>query len=423
MERRDFLKLASMAGLGVVAGSPLLGREASAAEPYTGKLWLFIHAGGGWDPTSFCDPKGAASLDDPDRMNNYLASEIESHGNLRTPPASFAAIQSAFFQKWYPRLLVINGVDTGTNAHDAGTRITWSGVLSEGRPSLAALIAGTYAPTQAMSYISNGGYDFTASLVPVTRVPDTGTLGRVAYPNRLNPLDENTELYHTDATVGRIAAAREARHQVKLGQQRLPRIRQSMSTLYTSRLGQNELKQLLQYLPDQFAQNGLARQAQVALAAYKAGVCVSANLSTGGFDTHGNHDAQHIPALENIWEGVDQFMTFADTLGVTDNVYVVIGSDFGRTPGYNEGNGKDHWNITSMMMMGPGITGNRVIGTTTERHSAVSVDPATLQPSDAGVRITPGHVHKALRKLAGVDQSEAAGAFPLSEPEDLPLFA
>ena len=221
----------------------------------------------------------------------------------------------------------------------------------------------------------------------------------------------------------RIAAAREARHQVKLGQQRLPRIRQSMSTLYTSRLGQNELKQLLQYLPDQFAQNGLARQAQVALAAYKAGVCVSANLSTGGFDTHGNHDAQHIPALENIWEGVDQSMTFADTLGVTDNVYVVIGSDFGRTPGYNEGNGKDHWNITSMMMMGPGITGNRVIGTTTERHSAVSVDPATLQPSDAGVRITPGHVHKALRKLAGVDQSEAAGAFPLSEPEDLPLFA
>ena len=55
MERRDFLKLASMAGLGVVVAGPLAGR-ANAADPYTGLLYLFIHASGGWDPTSFCVP-------------------------------------------------------------------------------------------------------------------------------------------------------------------------------------------------------------------------------------------------------------------------------------------------------------------------------------------------------------------------------
>jgi hypothetical protein len=261
-------------------------------------------------------------------------------------------------------------------------------------------------------------------VVSLTRVPDTGTLGRIAYPNRINPGDENTRLYHTDATMARIAMAREERHQVKLSQQQLPRLRQSMSTLYTSRLGQNELKQLIQYLPEDFYENGIARQAQVAIAAYRAGICVSANLATGGFDTHGQHDQNHFPSLARIWEGVNQLMDFAEEQGVADKIYVVIGSDFGRTPGYNSGNGKDHWNITSMMMMGPGIKGGRVVGATTDRHAAINIDATTLEPKETGgVRLTPGHVHKALRKLGGIDTSDIVSEFALTEtPEDLAIL-
>ena len=44
-------------------------------------------------------------------------------------------------------------------------------------------------------------------------------------------------------------------------------------------------------------------------------------------------------------------------------VVVVVASDFGRTR-YNGDGGKDHWPITSMMMMGAGISGGRVIGQT-----------------------------------------------------------
>jgi hypothetical protein len=420
MERRDFLKLASMAGLGVVAAGPLAG-SAKAAEPYTGPLWIFVHAGGGWDPTSFCDPKGWTTTEnDPERMNNYPASGILSAGNIRYAPV---AANAAFFGAHYNQLLVINGIDTGTNSHDAGTRATWCGTLTEGRPALAALLAGVNGPTQPMAYISNGGYDFTASVVPVTRVPDTGTLARIAYPNRFYGDDENSPLYHTEGTIGKIATAREARHQARLAQQRLPALRQNMSTLYTSRLGQNELKQLIQYLPTDFSQNGLARQGQVAIAAYRAGICISANLETGGFDTHGDHDNQHFGSLTNLFDGVTEIVNFAQAAGVLDRTYIIMGSDFGRTPGYNEGNGKDHWNITSMMMMGPGITGNRVIGVTDERHGPISVDPVTLQESGGGIRITPAHIHKALRKLAGIDTSPVLQPFALTEAEeDLPLF-
>ena len=43
------------------------------------------------------------------------------------------------FSKW--SYSVLNGIDTSTNNHDAGSRTMWSGRLAEGYPSLAALIA------------------------------------------------------------------------------------------------------------------------------------------------------------------------------------------------------------------------------------------------------------------------------------------
>ncbi|XXX71776.1 DUF1501 domain-containing protein [Sorangium sp. So ce134] len=423
MERRDFLKLASMAGLGVVAAGSL-SRDAAAADPYMGPLWINIHASGGWDPTSLCDPKGAASVEEQetrDAMNrSYLRDEIGTAGNLKYAPVGGNA---EFFKKHYSRLLVVNGIDTATNSHDAGVRNTWSGTLREGKPGFAALVAGVHGGALPMGFISNGGYDTTANLVAVTRVPDTGLLQRLAYPNRIDPSNnDNLEQYHTDATMTRILEARQARHAAKLEQQRLPHVKQAMSTLFTSRVGQNELKQLIQFLPEEFERASLRRQAQVALAAYRAGICVSANLTIGGFDTHGNHDDNHIPHLTEICDGVDFLLTAAEEQGIADRIVIVVGSDFGRTPGYNEGNGKDHWNITSMMMVGAGITGNRVIGATDDRHNPLEVDPVTLQPKEGGVRIKPGHIHKALRRLAGIADDPLAQRFPLSEEEDLPIF-
>ena len=114
----------------------------------------------------------------------------------------------------------------------------------------------------------------------------------------------------------------------------------------------------------------------------------------------------------------------AERQGVADKVVVVVGSDFGRTPGYNMNNGKDHWSVTSMVLMGPGIQGNRVIGGTTQRHGLLSVDPTTLQVSEGAdsVRIRPGHVHWALRKVSGLDKTRYHAEYQLDVDEYLPLF-
>ena len=111
-------------------------------------------------------------------------------------------------------------------------------------------------------------------------------------------------------------------------------------------------------------------------------------------------------------------MDEAERQGIADKVIVVVGSDFARTPYYNDGNGKDHWSIGSIMFLGPGITGNRVIGATDEKQFLVPVNPKTLElDKENGVRVRPETIHTSLRQLAKIDQHAFAERFPLKVPE------
>lgn len=419
MDRRTFLKTAGLAGLS--CWTPVGSRTARAqseSEPYTGLFFVMVNAGGGWDPTSLCDPKGRVDESEADPMNMYFTGDIGQAGNIRYAPV---AGNQAFFDKYFSRLLILNGVDTQTNGHDSGSRHTWSGRLAEGYPSVAALLAGGLAPTKPLAFVSNGGYDVTAGLVAPTRTGNTGVLSSIAFPN-LRDTNNAESVYHHETTLARIREAQRARLESRMARQNLPPLRRAMNALFLARSGENEIRRLTEFLPElDNSGNSLFRQAQLALASYRAGLSVSANLSVGGFDTHGDHDNRHFPALQRVTEGVDFLMEEAERQGVADRVVVVVGSDFGRTPGYNSDNGKDHWSITSMMLMGPGIAGNRVIGSTDERHRPHTVNAESLERDDAGIRLKPGHVHRALRKLAGLDGSTTDRNFPLAD-EDLPLF-
>jgi len=424
MDRRNFLKLTSAAGLSVV--SPVVYGERGIKEPprssltpYGGTMFIFVNASGGWDPTSLCDPKGTSNPDDPERMNNYLTADIEEAGNIRYAPV---AGNNAFFQKHYERTLVVNGIDMLTNGHDSGNRHTWSGRLAEGYPSIAAFMAAAYGVEQPLAFLSFGAYSETAGLVARTRSGNINVLQRAAYPERMNPDDENSR-FHSERAAELIARAQGDREVALLERQGLPRIRQSMSTLFTSRSGSNELKNLTQYLPETFSANRIGEQAQLALAAFRAGVCVSANLSMGGFDTHGDHDNSHFARLQELTEGIDILWSEAEAQGVADRVFVAIGSDFGRTPGYNDGNGKDHWPVTSMMFQGAGVPGNRVIGSSSDRHQAggINLDNLAVDNSEDATHLEPGHICQAIRKLANQDDSELAAAFPI-ENQMVPLF-
>lgn len=438
MDRRKFLSLASLAGL-AVASPDAFGRPARPEDlqkknnplaAYRGPLYITVNASGGWDPTSLCDPKGGKGPDDPDAMNrSYLTEEIgKTASGIRYAPLGDDMRPNYFrdfFEKHDKELLVINGVDMQTNGHETGSTHTWSGRLASGYPSFAALVSAVYGRDLPMSYLSFGGYDFTDGQVARTRSGNTQALARIAYPDRIDPNDENS-LFHSPNAAKEILKAQGERKTRLLAREQLPRVQRAISVMYASRTGSNELKKLQQYLPEMLDNSGnpLLRQIQVAMAAYKAGITVAVNLDIGGFDTHGNHDANHIPRLLQILEGLDFIGQEAERQGIGGNYVVMVGSDFGRTPGYNDTDGKDHWAITSVLAMGKGIRGGRVIGQTTERHDTMNIDPKSLKPSDSGIHIEPRHIHMNLRRLAGIDKDELMNFYPLSIPaeEDMNLF-
>lgn len=429
MERRDFLKLAGVTGL-AVAGVPLVGRAfgydldwdrspAHADGDIGGPLFILVQATGGWEPTLLCDPKGSTN-------NSYADGDILTAGNINYAPNGVEA--DTFFQNNFQRMCVINGVDVRSNNHDAGRAAMASGRLGDGHPNLAAVIAAHQAPEVPMSLLTFGGYESTGGLVAPTRDVDADRLAGIAYPDRINAENEGSPTYHSDYAQVAINLARQARLEKVHANTYLPKRAKSMDTLLTSRAGSEQLKRLEEVLPA-LQGNGQEQRVQLIMAAYKAGLCSAGNLSRGGFDTHGNHDASHSARLRELMSLVTFIWEEAERQEIADRLVVVMSSDFGRTPGYNGNNGKDHWPISSMIVMGEegtGVPGNTVIGLTDEGHRPIPLDPATLQPSATegeGVRIGCEHVHASIRKLFGVTGTDIDTMFPLPVETELDLFA
>ncbi|MFD2230888.1 DUF1501 domain-containing protein [Alkalimarinus sediminis] len=432
MNRRYFLK--ALAATGMSLSLPIVSTPLSAAAD-PNRFWVMVNASGGWDPTSLCDPKGnALRSDGRGPINNFATAAIRTAGNINFAPYADTITAPAedtlaeFFTRHSGRMQVINGIDTGTNSHSVGSRFVWSGKSDMGNPSLAAMIAASAAPNKAMSYISNGGYDFTDSIVSASRVSGSGNFSKLAFPNEPSP--GNSDRYYEDGVYDLIQQAQMASLRRQSATEVLAKRRKKLNELLSARSGTDNLDQIVQKLPSPLS-SGLKGQAEMAAAAFASGLSVSANLNVGGFDTHGNHDNRQTSSLDNLLDGVNHLWAELERQGIQDRTTIMIGSDFGRTPFYNgytrnSGDvtgtgGKDHWNVTSVIVMGAGITGNRVIGGTDDLFNARKVNPSTLAFDDNGILITPAHIHKALRRATGLAGTELDRLYPVAV-DDIPLF-
>ncbi len=430
MNRRTVLK-----GMLGATGAAAMGFRlplASAAH-HAGKLYVFVQANGGWDPTSFCDPK--ANVPGEPIINNWAQrSDVREAGNIRYAPF---ANNEAFFEKYYERMLVINGVDAQTNSHTVGVVHNWSGRISEGYPTATALLAAHYAPEASVPYLSFGGYSETGGVARFTRMNNPDLLRNVATPHIPH---WNADLrYFSDADWAALESHRSKAAQRLADQGDLLPTQARNRGFYRSAFAAADgLAAYAAALPpnDQLEQpetyaganytyySDLRRQAQLTVLAFKTGVAVSADLWLGGFDTHAYHDRDHDWLLGNLTDSVDFLWDYAEEHGVDDRLVVVLGSDFGRTNAYNAKYGKDHWPIGSYVIMEKNQPWtNRVVGETDERHFAHRINPATLERHDReGTILYPKHVHKALRRYLGIEHTPAALRFPFNNTEDFPFF-
>lgn len=428
MNRRQFFKTL---GLSSVAASMPASFNVFAAPPdYSGKFLITIQAEGGWDVTSFCDPK--VNVAGQDRINNWADNgEPGEAGNLRYAP--FANNQW-FFERYHNDMLVVNGVDAQTNSHTAGVVHNWSGRLSEGFPSLTALFAGQYGSALPISYISNGGFSSTGGLVRYTQLDNVYALNNIIYPNTTQWSNEHTWLHQNDwariqaLQAQRLADMESAQNQTTLQARNRSNYQSSLNSSTILSDFSNALENVGQLQEPVnnggFLWSSLSRQAQIALLAMGSGVSVAADLVMFGYDSHEDHDAQHDWLFTELARSIDYLWTYAETLGIADRLVVVIGSDFGRTPYYNDTEGKDHWPISSYIVMERNAAyTNRTVGLTDEGHNTLPINANNWQQdNENGAIIHPAHVMSELRDYLGVQTLAREHSFTLSPDAHFGFF-
>jgi uncharacterized protein (DUF1501 family) len=411
--RRDFLKLCGLAGLGFAVPFVRHSRAAEKKdEPYGGPFYVVFNASGGWDTTYLMDPKGVNGIN---RL--YKEGDILTKGAHKYAPnkkhAQGGLCNEDFYAEFGDELLTFNGLDYSVNNHSPGARYMATGKLdSLAYPTFAALVAACRGPECPLAFLTFGNYSATGNLVAMSRVPYLPSLQKIA---NADAIEGNVRSpYHDKFALDRIEEALREENAAQAAAPRLPRAEHGANMLYAAQVNSKALQRVTQYIPKSIPKERLAQQAEIALASFKAGVCVSANLTIGQFDSHANNDPDQMKLLPEFLAGISYLMRRAGELKIREQLVVIVQSEMGRTPNYNAGNGKDHWSIGSALFLGRGIKGNRVIGATDEKQFAAPLDPASLTLNKKkGIRVRPEHIHEALRQFAGIAAHPLSKKFPL----------
>ena len=431
--RRRFIKSMAL-GAGALASTTGFRVMGSGLAPYSGKLLVTLQLSGGADVTQLCDPK----VNTPGELKiNHWADVAEpgEAGNIRFVPVGD---NFNFFNRFGADMVVVNGVDAQTNSHETGRLFNWTGSNAEGRPSLTALHAAANAPEQPLAYsVFGGGTSRTSGIISYNRFRDVSRLRELAKPTEM-PWDTSNQL-RPDLEISEARRlTRESVTELFTSTNLTPRQRRSVTRYKQALDGKEGLLRLAEGLPspddyegDETFQVGdnnfwsnLKQQMQGALLVFQSGLGSSADIALDGFDSHENHDDIHDALYTHLADAIYYFWDYAEQLGLADRILLVVGSDFGRTNMYNDGNGKDHWNIGSYMLMEQGARwGNRVVGASDELHFARKINPSSLETSESGIVLTPAHVHRAVQKYLGIDDFAATNGIALPDVEDIALFS
>ncbi len=413
MKRRNFLKTVAAGAMGATTSTLTL-NKALAGEGEPDQFWVFVQAIGGWDVTSNWDPKGSEIDTFRGPMNRYSRDDIRTAGNISYAPVPPDVLTDdylhTFTQKHYQRMMVLNGIDIGTNSHQVGDRVCIAGSSSPIIPTTPSIIAAPFADSQPMAYISEGPYSETggyvapSSLVRANRYVNLRDKDRYLGPRNESLLDQLkarrlNRLVSPDGSPDRVT---------------------SVPQLQMARDSTGELNEFVDRIPlsNSFRR---AETAELVAAAFASNIAVSAQIGMGDFDSHSDNDQLQFSAMDDYLMLVDALWEELVLQGIADKTTIVLVSDLGRTPGYNAANGKDHWPTSSMVLMGANVEGNRVVGGTDDALSALLVDPLTLELSQEGVPLTAAAVHQAIRLRSGADNTVVNTRFPL-EAVDFNLF-
>lgn len=107
----------------------------------------------------------------------------------------------------------------------------------------------------------------------------------------------------------------------------------------------------------------LGRQLAIVARMIKGGLGTKVYLvSLDGFDTHANQVETHNNRMEQVARGVKDFFADLEAAGMQDKVMAMTFSEFGRRISENGSNGTDHGAASPVMVFGPAMQGNGLVG-------------------------------------------------------------
>ncbi|MFA6289891.1 MAG: DUF1501 domain-containing protein [Opitutaceae bacterium] len=110
--------------------------------------------------------------------------------------------------------------------------------------------------------------------------------------------------------------------------------------------------------------NGFAQSLRNVAALIAAGMSTRVYfVSLGGFDTHSNQANTHQRQLQTLSEGLAAFQRDLVAKKLDSQVLTMTFSEFGRRPNENESRGTDHGTAAPLFVMGSGLQGGPLHGT------------------------------------------------------------
>ncbi|MEO7093479.1 MAG: DUF1501 domain-containing protein [Polyangiales bacterium] len=386
-------------------------RRAAAASSAPRRM-IIVLAQGGWDTTWALDPKVQSATCDVPVGAKQMFGTLDVFADASRP------MVNGYFTKYAPVTAIVRGISVGSVSHQECVKRMSTGSRNELNPDLAAIVAHDRGNSMPLPYLILGDTAFAG--------PYAVSAGRVGATNQIIALLDPAQAYQTN---GRAPIATTTAEDALLSNYANATVKRLHATRGATGYNRKRVDDFseaigrgkkLQAVRAGFGARGrtltLDSQVDLALDALEQDISQTVMTSTRlGWDTHNDITDQsgfHETTFSGLTRLLDGLSTRAGRLAGTkmiDDTTVVVMSEFSRTPKLNSTGGKDHWPVTSAMVIGAGVKGGHAYGATSGSMESLPVDFTTGRPSGTGRVVTSSLFAAGVLSACGVKPEDHLG--------------
>jgi hypothetical protein len=417
ISRRALLQAAGIGGLSLATGAWSRRPALAAATSVKPKL-ITVFLDGGWDTGYAIDPK-------TDNANCDAApGQIKTIGGLDVMTDSRRADIEAFFAKYAQATAIVRGISVSSVAHPECKKRILTGTRDSSNPDFNAIVAHQHGGGLPLPYLVIGNTAFAGEYA--------AEAGRLGQTSQLVTLVDPRQAIRPTGTTGAMFALSEqertaSNRYLKARADRLRNVRGAAGYNkkrlddFSSSIDRSDLlRQLGPSLGTRGGANTLRALIPLTINALQQGLSHTVMLDASqSWDTHTDNSDQGVfqnelfANLTLLLDSLSAQPGVAAGHTMLDETVIVVISEMSRTPKLNAALGKDHWPVTSAMVIGSGVKGGKAYGQTTAAVEAMNVDFASGQATASGHLLESKNFAAGLLTLCGVDSS---ASLPNVEP-------